>query len=198
MSNPEEGAPLLTVRDLVAGYEAPVCRPVTFELHPGECLGLAGPNGAGKSTLLKAMTAGARRFAGTIWRKPGVAMTFLAQQPERAAECPLTGHDLLRICEARSLPVPGSLQSLLGRRLDTLSGGQHQLLQVWACLGGNASLVLLDEPTNHLDPEALGSLTEILKSRHNGRGLVVVSHDERFLGAVCDRVLEVMPAGVGA
>ena len=196
MSVPED-APLLRLRDVVVGYERPVCRPVSFELRPGECLGLAGSNGAGKSTLLKAVTTEARCFAGTIARKPNVALTFLAQHPERIAECPLTGADLLRICAARVLPAPRALQSLLERRLDTLSGGQHQLLQVWACLGGSADLVLLDEPTNHLDPRAHGSLTEILRSRRNGRGLLIVSHDERCLETVCDRVLEVIPAGTG-
>ena len=196
MSVPDDGQRLLSVEGLVVGYQVPVCRPVSFELRAGESLGLAGPNGVGKSTLLRAITSGARCFAGSVWRNPRVSVAVLDQQPQRTQECTLTGADLLRICEARSLPVPEVLASVLDRRLDTLSGGQYQLLQVWACLGGSAGLVLLDEPTNHLDPQARTRLTDILKSRYNGRGQVIVSHDEAFLRAVCDRVLEVMPTGV--
>lgn len=47
--------------------------------------------------------------------------------------------------------------------LTGLSGGQYQLLCVWAALTGGANLVLLDEPTNNLDPNHESVLAEMLK-----------------------------------
>lgn len=182
----------------MVGYQAPVCRPVSFELQAGECLGVTGPNGAGKSTLLSAITTGQHRLSGTVWRRPGVGVAALSQQPERLSECPLTGRDLLRVFQAWNLPVPDLLEGLLDRRLDALSGGQHQLLQVWGRLASRAGLVLLDEPNNHLDPGILAALRDILRDQPRDRGLVLVSHDGSFLEAVCDRVLEVMPAETAA
>lgn len=184
---------LLSAHGLVVGYTAPVCRPVSFRLCSGETVGLAGPNGAGKSTLLQAVTGGARIFAGSVRREPGIPVAVLDQQPEAASECPLTGADLLRVCDARATPPPESLRPLLGRRLDALSGGQNQLLRVWSCLGGDAGLVLLDEPTNHLDPSACATLTRILLQGRGDRGLLIVSHDRDFLDRVCDRVVDVTP-----
>jgi len=195
LNGPDQRTCLLRVEGLVAGHERPVCRPVSFELHRGEILGLSGPNGAGKSTLLKVITGAARCFGGTIWRPAGEDMAVLDQHPRRTPECPLTGGDLLNACEAKQLPAPRILQSILPQRLDSLSGGQYQLLQVWACLGGSAGLVFLDEPTNHLDPHAQAMLAALLKERPDGRGLLIVSHDETFLEAVCDRVLQVTPVG---
>ena len=67
-SMPDRSAPLLRARDLVAGYASPVVGPVSFEIRPGETLGLWGANGSGKSTLLQAIASGARVFSGKIER----------------------------------------------------------------------------------------------------------------------------------
>lgn len=185
--------PLVRVDRVVVGYDTPVCQPISFRLDAGEIIGLSGPNGAGKSTLIEAMTGGARIFSGSIQRRPGIGVTVLEQQPERLPESPVTGEDLLRACDALSRPVPETLVPLLDRRLDALSGGQAQLIHVWACFGGDASLVLLDEPTNHLDPGSQAALVRLLAQGRNGRGLLVVSHHHGLLAGVCDRVVEMEP-----
>jgi len=186
-------AGLLRARELVVGYGHGVCQPVSFTLALGECLGLAGPNGAGKSTVLAALTGGARIFSGTLNLDPVVSVSLLEQHPPNLGECPLTGRDLLTACQALSRPLPDILAPLLKCRLDRLSGGQQQLLRVWACLGGEANLVLMDEPTNHLDPQTRQSLADLLHRGRQGRGVMLVSHDREFLVRVCDRVVEVMP-----
>ena len=186
-------APLLRVEGLVAGHRtAPVIGPMTFTLSPGEVIGLWGANGVGKSTLLNAIAGTARPFAGTIRRRPGLTLAYQEQRPARLPLMPMTGRDLLRAAGLAATPPPARLRPWLGQRLDTLSGGEFQLLNVWATLASGMDLVLLDEPTNNLDPDAEALLGEFLAAPRGGQAVLLVSHERDFLEAVCQRVLEVV------
>jgi len=180
---------MLTLVDTVAGYARAVSPPVTFSLARGEVLGLAGPNGIGKSTLLKAVLGTARVFAGRIARAPGARIAYLPQQPVRLPELPLSGRELLRCLAADALPPPTRLATRLGARVDRLSGGEYQLLCLWACLGGAADLVLLDEPTNNLDRDHIRVAADEITAARGHRATLVVSHDHVFLDAVCTRIV---------
>ncbi len=176
--------------DLVAGYAAPVCGPASFILGPGEILGIAGPNGCGKSTLLGAIAGGVRIFSGEIRRSPQLQVTLQTQQQPDIAGVPLSGRELLALTGACADGLPPWLAGRLDERLDQLSGGQRQYLHLWACLQAPGDAVLLDEPTNNLDPAGVRHLSEALRARAAaGAGLIVVSHDDDFVAAVCDRTL---------
>ena len=186
--------PILEVDSLVAGYKKPVVGPLSFHLADGEIVGLAGPNGAGKSTILGAIIGTSRVFSGSVRRRPGIRVGIQSQAPVRLTEMPVTGKDFLHITGADRHAVPEALRPLLPKRLDLLSGGQYQLMNVWACLGCTAELVLLDEPTNNMDPRATATLVDVLHaSRENGRGVLVISHEHEFLEEVCTRLVEVQP-----
>ena len=75
-----------------------------------------------------------------------------------------------------------------------LSGGQRRRLALARLLLQDADLLLLDEPTNHLDLEAIEWLEGFLRLSH--AGMLIVSHDRRFLEHVADDILE-LQAGVG-
>lgn len=182
---------LLRVDGLTAGYRTPVVGPISFEVRAGETLGLTGPNGCGKSTVLGALIGSVRVFSGTIVRKPGARVMVQSQRPTRLPEMPLTGHELLHLTRAKDRNAPASLQPLLDPRIDRLSGGQFQLLQVWAALGSPADLVYLDEPTNNMDPATVELLGRLLRDGQAGRGVVVVSHEREFVARVATRIVEV-------
>jgi zinc transport system ATP-binding protein len=185
-------AALLELRDVVAGYAEPVVGPLSFAIEPGEVVGLAGANGAGKSTVLGAIIGTTRLFAGVVRRREGIKVAVQAQVPFRRKEMPLTGIEILRLTGADRQEAPASLRPLLGLRLDRMSGGQYQLVNVWACLGCPAQLVLLDEPTNNMDPRATAALEEVVRaSRREGRGMLIVSHEHEFLERVSTRLVEV-------
>lgn len=185
--------PLLRVEGLVAGHGAsPAIGPLSFTIEPGEVIGLWGANGAGKSTLLDALVGTAHRFAGTLVRRPGLTLAYQEQQPARLPLMPMTGRDLLRAAGVLDPPPPARLRAWLGQRLDTLSGGEFQLLHVWATLGSGMDLILLDEPTNNLDPGAETLVGEFLAQPRGGQAVLLVSHERDFLDRVCHRVVEVL------
>jgi zinc transport system ATP-binding protein len=184
-------SPLLLCREVIAGYTQPVVGPVSFALYPDEVIGIAGPNGAGKSTLLGAITGTHRLFGGCVEKAPKTRIVHHRQRPVRGGEMPFSGSDLLRLCRADRSALPERLGALLPKRLDRISGGQFQLLQVYSLLRSGAPVVLLDEPTNNLDVEAIAILSELISMRPRGCALVVVSHEHAFLEAVTTRVVEV-------
>ncbi len=181
---------LLVANGLVAGYAEPVVGPFSIEVGVGEVVGLWGANGSGKSTLLRAIANKARVFAGTLERPPRSTLAWQLQQPVRLDEMPLNGHDYLRYARADREAPPARLAPWLDRRIDALSGGEFQLLAVWAMLGGRSDLVMLDEPTNNLDPGGEQLLAEILRSEQGHRAALVVSHERQFLEQACSRILE--------
>jgi ABC-type multidrug transport system ATPase subunit len=131
---------------------------------------------------------------GTITRAPSIRVAFLRQHPVRFVEMPLVGAELLRLTGADAEPLPDPLRGLVDKRLDRLSGGQYQLLQVWACLGSPADLVLLDEPTNNMDPHIMNMLGDILAAaRGRQKGVLVISHEHEWLVGLCARTIGVGP-----
>jgi ATP-binding cassette subfamily F protein 3 len=79
------------------------------------------------------------------------------------------------------------------RPVGELSGGQKHRAQIARLLLMSVRVLLLDEPTNHLDVAGMEFLEEWLSERKRtaGQAALVVSHDRRFLNAVCDRIVEV-------
>jgi ATPase subunit of ABC transporter with duplicated ATPase domains len=183
---------VLSVEALVAGYTTPVVGPLDLNVSPGEVIGLVGPNGSGKTTVLNAIIGLASVFEGQIVRRPGLRVAVQQQRPVRLPEMPLTGREYLALTSAHRRRTPDVLVPLLPIRLDRLSGGQFQLLHVWACLGSPADLILMDEPTNSMDARAIAALKDLLlTSRGRGVGVVIVSHVRDLIDAVSTRVVAI-------
>lgn len=72
------------------------------------------------------------------------------------------------------------------RPMYLLSGGQKSRVSFAIITWEKPHVLLLDEPTNHLDFDAINSLIVALNNYEGG--LVVVSHDQYFLSALCDRL----------
>lgn len=180
---------MLALVDAVAGYTHAVSPATTFAVARGEVVGLAGPNGIGKSTLLKAISGAGRLIAGRIERAPGTRIGYLPQQPVRLPEAPLSGRELLVALGADHLTPPDRLEEKLDMRIDRLSGGEYQLMLLWATLAGEGDLILLDEPTNNLDTGHIRTAVDEIAAARAQRAMLVVSHDRGFLDTVCNRIV---------
>lgn len=188
---------LLSLEQVVAGWQRPATRPVNLSLASSEIVGLTGPNGVGKSTLLAAVAGRARVFAGRIERRADLRIALQTQDVPPVVGLPLCGSELLALTGASPAGLPPWLADRLECRLDQLSGGQRHYLALWAVLDTPADLVLLDEPTNNLDQAGVAHLTRHLRDlAAGGRGILVVSHDAAFVQAVCDRIVSLEPCDV--
>ena len=181
---------LLHLQDITVGYQKPILARVTFQVKKGEVLGLSGSNGCGKSTLLKALSGEARIFSGVVTKLPELKISLQKQHPPRLADFPLSAHEYLTLMAADKALLPPRLELLRHQRVDSLSGGQFQLLSIFACLASPSQLVLLDEPTNNLDPAGVSLLLEMLKNRRPEQGIVLISHDHDFVHAATTRQID--------
>jgi len=105
-----------------------------------------------------------------------------AQQKVGEASRPLTMASIEEFCRDFGLDPEFSMHS----NIRGLSGGQKVKLVLAAAMWQNPHMLIMDEPTNYLDREALGALAEAI-NRWTG-GVVVISHHQEFLSAVCQEV----------
>jgi ABC transport system ATP-binding/permease protein len=188
---------------------------VTWQLGPGDRIGVVGVNGSGKTTLLRLMAdalpspgpagpddaggaGGDLQAEGTVRRGSTVRLGYLTQEP-------VPVDPGLRVLEAAE-QVRGSVQigkrelsasqllERLGLRGDRqwtpvgeLSGGERRRLQLMMLLLAEPNVLLLDEPTNDLDIETLTELEDLLDGWPGS--VVAVSHDRYFLERVTDHVI---------
>jgi ATP-binding cassette subfamily F protein uup len=180
---------------------------VTWQLGPGDRVGIVGVNGTGKTTLLGLLTGLVpvpSQAPGAITTQGRVIIGSTVRTGELTQE-PVPVDPDLRVLEAaeqvRSSAVVGrrdlSVSQLLDRlglradrqwtRVGELSGGERRRLQLLLVLLAEPNVLLLDEPTNDLDIETLTELEDLLDGWEGS--VVVVSHDRYFLERVTDHVL---------
>jgi ABC-2 type transport system ATP-binding protein len=190
--------PVLRVESLGKRYGSrEALHDVSFAAYPGEMLAVIGANGAGKTTLLSILASVQRPSTGTVNREAG-EVGWVPQQP--ALYSKLSVLENLRLFAhlekvedpeavvARMLEQTG-LTERAHERLDRLSGGNQQRVNVALGLLADPPLVLLDEPSSSLDPaqrERLWLLVGELASR--GTGVVfsthIVAEAERYAARV--------------
>lgn len=158
----------------------------TLQVRPGELVGLVGENGSGKSTLLQIIVGLLGRDSGSV------------EQPDRLGYCPQTAMlwEKLTVDEhfalfaraygmdeaARQRAVSELLEELQferyrGYRVETLSGGTRQKLNLGLALMHDPQLLLLDEPYSGFDWETYSRFWEMSKRRRDaGMGILIVSH----------------------
>jgi ATP-binding cassette subfamily F protein uup len=179
---------------------------VTWQLGPGDRIGVIGVNGSGKTTLLRLLASvtsvpgasGGLTVTGSMVTGKTVRVGYLTQEPPlidpglRALEAAEQVRGSIRIGK-RELSASQLLErlGLQGDRQWTpvaeLSGGEQRRLQFQMLLMAEPNVLLLDEPTNDLDIETLTELEDLLDGFPGS--VVVVSHDRYFLERVTDHVL---------
>jgi ATPase subunit of ABC transporter with duplicated ATPase domains len=160
-----------------------------------------GVNGAGKSTLLKLVAGEASPDAGTVTLGASVKLGYFAQHAMELLDAQKNVLETLQA--AFPLATHGTLRTLAGafgfsgddveKGCRVLSGGEKARLVLALLLFDPPNFLVLDEPTNHLDMATKDMLVKAL-SGFEGT-MLFVSHDRRFLGALSNRVLELLPEG---
>ena len=203
----------------VHGTARALCGPVSFELAKGETLGLRGPSGCGKSTTLRALVgllppeltvSGEVRVLGHDVCSPDVDLPALRARAVLVGQTPVVfpasilanaAFGLRHVvrasraglrARAEAALVEAGLWDEVADRLDApageLSVGQRQRLCLARALALDPELLLLDEPTSSLDAASTDTVEDAITAL-KGRTVLVVSHDRRQLGRLCDDVV---------
>jgi len=183
---------------------------VSFELRPGEYVGVVGPNGGGKSTLVRLLNGLLKPDSGRI-RVSGLDpatepfevrknLGVLFQNPENGLVAPFVEDDIAFGLENLGVPrgemrerVAAAIQTVgLGgyerREPYTLSGGEKQRVALAGLLAVEPEILVLDEPTSMLDAAGRREVLERLEALRAEKTVLHVTHHlEELLKA--DRIL---------
>jgi ATP-binding cassette subfamily F protein uup len=181
---------------------------LTWQLGPGDRIGLVGVNGAGKTSLLRALAEAAysdgdkQPAAGRVSVGKTVKLAYLSQE---VAELDPAWRVLQAVEAVRQRVDLGKGREMTAGQLcekfgftkekqwtpvGDLSGGERRRLQILRLLMDEPNVLFLDEPTNDLDIETLTQLEDLLDGWPGS--MVVISHDRYFLERTTDRVLALL------
>ncbi len=221
----EGPAPLLRVRDLCQAFPmrvggrkrpVPVVEGVSFDVAPGESLGLVGESGCGKTTVGRSIMHLYEPTSGTV-ELDGVPVTrHTAREAYRSMQMvfqdPYTSLDPrktiaaiveepLRIQKvgdrasrrekvARAVQLVGLEPATLERYPFSLSGGQRQRVAIARALVSDPKFVICDEAVSALDVSVQAQVLNILVDlqRRLGLSYLFISHDLAVVRHVCERI----------
>jgi lipooligosaccharide transport system ATP-binding protein len=188
-----------------------VVRDLSFEIAPGECLGVIGPNGAGKTTTIRMCLGQTAPDSGDIevlgMRMPqdasaikarlGVVSQFDTLDPDFTLEENILVYGrYFGLKKAQILPrIPqllefASLTSKAKAKPGELSGGMKRRLSLARSLVNEPDLLLLDEPTTGLDPQARHLMWERLQTlTSQGTSILLTTHFMDEAERLCHRLL---------
>ena len=183
---------------------------VSFEIAPGEIVGLLGHNGAGKTTIMKMLTGYLEPDEGNIiidgtdvLEDPARVQAQLGYLPESLPIYPemIVADYLDYVASLRGVPsddrpaaIARTLEAtdLLGHALEpisTLSRGYQQRVGVAQAIVHTPRFLILDEPTNGLDPSQTQQMRELIRRLADDATVILSTHIMQEVDAICSRVM---------
>ncbi len=201
--------PIIQCQSVSHSYSGKLAlKQVSFDITPGEPIGLVGPNGAGKTTLLSILCGFLKPSSGSVsifGYKPGDSRLCgrISALPQDAWFDPAftIGEQLVLLArlqgfgtdqakqEAERVLDAVALKDSWSAKPDTLSHGMAKRVAIAQALIGSPELILLDEPTAGLDPVNTRNIRSIIMEQAKYSTFFISSHDLPELGRVCQKVL---------
>jgi ABC-2 type transport system ATP-binding protein len=200
---------MLEIDDLAKRYGPVVALDgASFTATPGRIVGFLGPNGAGKTTTMRCIFGLARPDRGTVrWRGTPVdreARLRFGYMPEQRGLYPRmrVGEQIEYFAQQHGLGGKDASAAAtrwldrmgLGDRakskLEELSHGNQQRIQLAVALAHDPELLVLDEPFSGLDPIGIGTMRDVINERAAaGVGVIFSSHQLDLVEDVCEDVV---------
>jgi ABC-2 type transport system ATP-binding protein len=180
----------------------------SFQAQPGRIVGFLGPNGAGKTTTMRCIFGLARPDRGEVRWKGSVvdrdARLRFGYMPEQRGLYPRmrVGEQLSYFAQQHGLSSKDAnaagarwlermgLADRTKSKLEELSHGNQQRIQLAVALAHDPELLVLDEPFSGLDPIGIATMTEVVRDRAAaGVGVIFSSHQLDLVEDVCEDVV---------
>ena len=197
----------LEVKDLKKSFgETEVLHGVSFSVESGRALGLLGRNGAGKTTTIRILMDVFKANSGSVTMdgKPFLTRNYqIGYLPEERGLYPkkTVGEQLVYLAMLRGSSAKAAKEQMKkwlermgvseyeNRKLETLSKGNQQKVQLAQSLLCNPELVFLDEPFSGLDPVNAQILKDVIKEQiAEGKLVVFSSHQMSYVEEFCDDI----------
>ena len=197
----------LEVNELKKSFgEVEVLQGVSFSVESGSALGLLGRNGAGKTTTIRILMDVFKANSGTILMdgKPFIPKEYqIGYLPEERGLYPkkMVGEQLIYLAMLRGLSAKKAKEQTKkwlermgvseyeNRKLETLSKGNQQKVQLAQTLLCDPDIVILDEPFSGLDPVNAQILKDVIKEQIQAGKLVIFSsHQMSYVEEFCEEI----------
>ncbi len=189
--NEIEETTALKVTDYGVAFDEVLLENVNFEIKSTDKVALVGTNGVGKTTLLKEIF---RNNNECIEINDDIEIAYLSQMQgeilnesntivEEFFEAGFKNEREIR----RYISNYGFEEERLEQKIENLSGGEKNILQLAKVSASKANMLLLDEPTSHLDTYSQVALEKAIEN-YNG-AVLMISHDYHFIINCMDYVL---------
>lgn len=198
----------LEVKDLTKSFgEAEVLHGISFDLESGSALGLLGRNGAGKTTTIRILMDVFKANSGTILMdgKPFSPKEYqIGYLPEERGLYPkkTVTEQLVYLAMLRGMSAKQAKENTKkwltrmgvleyeNRKLETLSKGNQQKVQLAQTLICDPDIVILDEPFSGLDPVNAQILKDVIQEQIQAGKLVIFSsHQMSYVEEFCDKIV---------
>lgn len=187
----EEDAVLLSVENYGLSFDEKLLENVSFQLKGGQKIAIVGPNGTGKTSFLReirenrnpAIRYGEQAQVGFFSQLQEEALNTAHTIREEFLDAGLETGETVEEYLSRYCFAPDGL----GRKIENLSGGEKNLLQLEKLALQEKNLLLLDEPSSHLDTFAQIALEQAIAGYEGA--ILMVSHDFYTVANCMDSVL---------